>query len=220
MNKGRGDEMIAARLGGRHDMRKAKQRTSRGARLLVAALGVCAVAMTLSPRAAAQDAGKLEVGGDYNYVRTNVPPGGCGCINMNGGDGWLSYKVAPSWAIVGQIGVQHASNIGGSGGADLTFTSYLFGPRVSRRVGDRLVPFAQVLLGGAHASGSLAPQNSGLGGSANAFALTAGGGLDIGLTRHIAIRAAELDYYLTRFDNGVNERQNNFKFSAGVVFRF
>jgi peptidoglycan-associated lipoprotein len=96
----------------------------------------------------------------------------------------------------------------------------LFGGRFSHRIGDRLLPFAQVLLGGAHASGTLAPQNSGLGGSGNAFAFTAGAGLDIGLTRHLAIRAVDLDYYLTRFDNGVNQRQNNLKVSAGVIFRF
>jgi hypothetical protein len=43
---------------------------------------------------------------------------------------------------------------------------------------------------------------------------------DIGLTRRLAIRAVDLDYYLTRFDNGVNQRQNNLKVSAGVIFRF
>jgi hypothetical protein len=43
---------------------------------------------------------------------------------------------------------------------------------------------------------------------------------DIGLTRRLAIRAVDLDYYLTRFDNGINQRQNNLKVSAGVIFRF
>jgi hypothetical protein len=50
--------------------------------------------------------------------------------------------------------------------------------------------------------------------------MTAGGGLDIGLTRHIAVRAFEADYYLTRFDNGVNDHQNNLRIAAGVVIRF
>ena len=81
-------------------------------------------------------------------------------------------------------------------------------------------PSPRHLLGGAHAGGTLAPGNSGLPGSANAFALTAGGGLDIGLTRHIALRAFEADYYLTRFDNGVNDHQNNLRIEAGVIFRF
>jgi opacity protein-like surface antigen len=87
-------------------------------------------------------------------------------------------------------------------------------------VTQRLLPFGQVLFGGTHASGSLAPGSSGIAGSSNAFAMTAGGGLDVGLTRHFAIRPVELDYYLTRFNNGVNHHQNNFRFSAGVVVRF
>ncbi len=29
-----------------------------------------------------------------------------------------------------------------------------------------------------------------------------------------------LDYFPTRFDNAVNDHQNNFRFSAGVAFRF
>ena len=44
--------------------------------------------------------------------------------------------------------------------------------------------------------------------------MTAGGGLDIGLTEHIMLRAIQADYYLTHFDNGVNTRQNNFRIGA------
>jgi hypothetical protein len=54
-------------------------------------------------------------------------------------------------------------------------------------------------------------------GSANAFAMTAGGGLDISLTRRIALRAFEADYYLTRFDNRVSDQQNNLRIAAGVI---
>jgi hypothetical protein len=56
-------------------------------------------------------------------------------------------------------------------------------------------------------------------GSANAFAMTAGGGLDIGFTPHIALRAFEADYYLTRFENGTNDHQNNLRLGAGVMVR-
>jgi peptidoglycan-associated lipoprotein len=85
---------------------------------------------------------------------------------------------------------------------------------------DRFKPFAQVLFGGAHASGSLAPGSASISGSPNAFAMTGGGGLDIGLTEHILLRAIQADYYLTHFDNGVNTRQNNFRIGAGLVIHF
>jgi outer membrane immunogenic protein len=93
------------------------------AMLLGIALWLC---LLFSPRAGAQGAPKMEAGVDYNYVHTNAPPGGCGCISMNGGDGWFAYYLTGSFAAASQISAQHASNIGGVG-ADLTFTSYLFG---------------------------------------------------------------------------------------------
>jgi peptidoglycan-associated lipoprotein len=169
--------------------------------------------------ALAQDGSRVDVGVDYNYVRTNLPAGGCGCFALNGGSGWAAFNFSRSLGIVGEIASQEASNIS-STGADLTLTSFLAGPRYRRRVAGRFAPFIQLLLGGAHAGGSLAPGSSGLPGSANAFAMIAGGGLDIGLTRHIALRAFEADYYLTRFDNGTNDHQNNLRIAAGVIIRF
>ncbi|MGD0570886.1 MAG: hypothetical protein ABSA78_21005 [Candidatus Sulfotelmatobacter sp.] len=174
----------------------------------------------LAPRPALAQRGNLvDVGVDYNYVRTNAPSGDCGCFAMNGGSGWVAFNFSRSVGIVGEIASQYASNISSSG-ADLTLTSYLVGPRYAWGRAHHFAPFAQVLLGGAHASGSLAPGNSGLAGSANAFAMIAGGGLDIGLTHHIALRAFEADYYLTRFDNGVNDHQNNLRIAAGIIIRF
>ena len=38
--------------------------------------------------------------------------------------------------------------------------------------------------------------------------------------RHFAVRALEADYYRTQFSNGLNDRQNNLRLSAGVIFRF
>jgi len=174
----------------------------------------------LAPRPAlAQSRSRVDAGINYNYVRTNAPTGDCGCFAMNGGSGWVAINFSHSLGIVGEIASQHASNISNSG-ADLTLTSYLAGPRYTWGHVRHIAPFAQLLLGGAHASGSLAPGSSGLPGSANSFAMTAGGGLDIGLTRHFAVRVFEADYYLTRFENGVNDHQNNLRIAAGVIFRF
>jgi hypothetical protein len=122
-------------------------------------------------------------------------------------------------AIVGLVRGQRASDIDGSGD-DLTLTSLVAGPRYSIAVTRRFVPFAQVLLGGVHASGSLAPGNTVVEASSNAFAMLAGGRLDVGLNRLFTIRALEADHFMTRFKNGLNDRQNNIRLSAGVVVRF
>lgn len=185
-----------------------------------AVLGITVtVSLLFCASAQAQDGGRVNVGIDYNYVRTNAPPGGCGCIDLQGGDGWLSFNFTRHVAVVGLVSGQRASNIEGSG-ADLTLTTFVAGPRYSFEVGRRVAPFAQVLVGGAHASGSLAAGNILIDSSSNAFAMLAGGGLDIALNRHFAIRAVEADYFMTRFKNGVNDRQNNIRLSAGVAVRF
>lgn len=173
--------------------------------------------LLISPAAEAQDTPRVEVGLDYNYVHSNAPPGGCGCISMNGGDGWVAFNFTHSFAGVAQISGQRASDIDGVSGSDLTFVSYLFGPRFSLRRSDRFMPFGQALFGMTHATTDSALLGSN---SNNSFALTAGGGLDIGISRHFAIRPAQLDYFLTRFSNGSNDHQNNFRFSAGIYFRF
>lgn len=185
-------------------------------------LMLCGLAamMWIAPAAGAQeDHPPLELGVDYNYVRANGPPGGCSCFSMNGGNIWAAYSFTHSFSAVAEFSGQHAGNINASG-EDLTLFSYLFGPRYTLRSSDRWLPFAQVLVGGAHASGTYEPSLSGTSGSYNAFSLVAGGGLDIAVTHHIGIRAIEGDYYLTHFPNGVNGRQNNLRISAGLIFRF
>jgi outer membrane immunogenic protein len=174
---------------------------------------------TMASAQAAQRGFLADVGLNYNYVRINLPAGGCGCSALNGGSGWVAFNFSRSLGIAGEVASQEASNIS-STGADLTLTSFMAGPRYRWAGARHFAPFAQVLLGGAHASGTLAPGSSGLPGSANAFAMIAGGGVDINLTRHIALRAFEADYYLTRFDNGVNDHQNNLRIAAGVIIRF
>jgi len=171
----------------------------------------------LPPKSAivsAQSVSSMEMGASYNYVHTNAPPGGCGCFSMNGGGGWISYSPFAAVAIVGELSMQHASNVSGSG-AGLTLTSYQAGLRYRFPQVRRVVPFAQVLLGGSHASGNYASD----GGLSNAFAATMGGGIDVPLTSGVAVRAFQADYYFTHFPNAVNDHQNNLRISVGLVFK-
>src|SRR5262249_53118087 len=91
--------------------------------------------------------------------------------------------------------------------------SYLFGPRATFSRG-RVEPFAQVLIGGAHASSTL------FGVSQDSFAMTLGGGLDLKATNLIAIRVAQVEYFPTFFSIPfTNGGQSNLRVSAGIVFR-
>jgi outer membrane immunogenic protein len=76
-----------------------------------------------------------------------------------------------------------------------------------------LQPFAQVLVGGAHAGGGVA----GVADGTSAFAGRLGGGIDLPLTTGIAVRVIQADYYLTDFANSADNHQNNTLIGAGVV---
>jgi peptidoglycan-associated lipoprotein len=139
---------------------------------------------------------------------------------MNGGSATLSYQRTPSFGFVGEfLGVTNG-NVNSSG-HDLTLLSYLVGPRyrfVSHQ--SRWVPFGQILVGGSHANGSLYTATGTPSGSSNGFATTIGGGVDMAITPHLALRAVQADYFLTLLSNGTNNRQNNLRLSTGLVFRF
>lgn len=83
------------------------------------------------------------------------------------------------------------------------------------------MPFGEALFGAGH-SGSYATIYNTIhgiqagGSSNNSFALEAGGGLDIAITPYVSIRAAEVDYLLTRFSaQQISANQNNFRYMAG-----
>jgi hypothetical protein len=91
---------------------------------------------------------------------------------------------------------------------------------VSYRHFGRVTPFGQVLIGVAHANRFV----FGTPGTQNAYAMTAGGGVDVQLFNHFAIRAFQTEYFLTRFAVGTlirrNQTENNLRVSTGFVFRF
>jgi opacity protein-like surface antigen len=136
---------------------------------------------------------------------------------MYGGGGWLGYNVNSSLAVVGDVSGERTSKIGGNP-AGLTLTSFILGPRYSWHHANRIVPFAQLLMGGAHTSGALTSGTTGLTGSENAFAMTLGGGVDVLLRSRVTLRALQVDYYLTGFANGAKNNQNSIRIGAGIVF--
>ncbi len=190
--------------------------TKRNSIHLLTLVGLALGLATLFPvRAAAQDKSPFEAGVNYNYVRSNASPGQCGCFSLNGGAGWFALNLGKSLGAVAEISGQHVGNPDNSGDG-LNLVSYMFGPRY-RWGKSRLQPFGQTLFGASHATGAIATGGSG---SYNAFAMAAGGGADVNLKPHLALRAFEADYFLTLFKNGVNDHQNNLRISAGLLFRF
>jgi len=162
---------------------------------------------------------QLEAYGGHYYARFNVNANVPGIApsatyNGNGGGGQLEYNVNHWLGVVGDLGGFRATSSGSGSFAGGVFT-YLLGPRVNFRRG-KVTLFAQTLFGGVWTTDGIAQST----GPENNFAMTAGGGIDFKVSKHISIRPVQAEYFLTKIPDGLNNRQNNFRFGAGVVFRF
>ncbi len=166
-------------------------------------LALLAIFAYVLPAKAQEETPKAELYVGYDYVRVNALGTS---FNFNGGSGQLAYNVNNWLGAVGDLGGYYTSN-----GFRAGIISYLFGPRINLRGYRKVTPFAQVLFGGAR-SIDISPLN--------AFAMTAGGGVDFKISEHFAIRPVQAEYFLTKFTDGASNRQNNFRYSAGIVFRF
>ena len=151
----------------------------------------------------AQDAPGAEVSASYSYLRLGLPDG----VDHHGGSISVAGNFNHWLGLVADVGGYHAAPFG----VTLNTYTYMGGPRFSYRNSGRATPFVQVLLGGAHST----VKASGFSGSNNAFAFSAGAGLDVGLSKHLALRP-QLDFIGMRF-SGYTEK--SVRASLGIVFR-
>jgi hypothetical protein len=163
----------------------------------------------------------LEISFNYSYARSNAAPGQCGCFNMNGGSSEVAFHAFRPLSVVADLTGERATTIGAGAGNDLSLVVFTVGPRFSHRFASgRFTPFVQGLIGVAHGFDGVFPGSGGsLFGAASARAVLAGGGLDVTIHRHIAIRAIQADYLRTQLPNGQGNEQNLLRVSAGIVLR-
>src|SRR5215470_11151666 len=135
-------------------------------------------------------------------------------LTLNGGSSVAAFNVNHWLGIVGDLGVYDGS----PGISGLIGETYMAGPRFTYRKWRRMTPFAQGLIGGAHANST----NGGFLGANNALAFGGGAGGDLGIdhTGRFALRS-QLDFLNFRTAHNFSPDSNTgaFRFSAGVVFR-
>lgn len=179
---------------------------------------------------------KVDIFLGYSYLRAAPElASGNRLVDLNGGSASIAFNLSRYLAIAADFGGYddtrlrlagpgaNPPSVADSSGSAFT---YLFGPRLSFRNHSRITPFAQVLLGAAHAGKVTLSSCTGSSctplPAQTAFALTAGGGFDIRLVRHISIRAIQAEYLMTRFSDpttGAGNTQNDLRLSAGLLFR-
>lgn len=147
---------------------------------------------------------------------------------LNGWEGSAAYKTNRWFGIAADLSGFHVSYT--FPGLDsyaprARSLSYLFGPQISLPLA-RITPFAHFLLGATHINYSngldcgrlCAPT------SANSFTYAAGGGVDVTLAKHLALRG-QADLLHSGFSNSDNQltykyHETNARISTGIVFRF
>ena len=187
-------------------------------RSLLLATGFVFAAATFTPVCLAQQSHPVEVGVSYTYLHTNILPG-CNCFSLNGGDLQAAIGLNHHLQAIGEAGATHRGGITPDGYA-LTQVTYTFGLRYFPYPVARLRPFGESLFGGAHAMGSLSPSSNSIGGTSNAVAFLAGGGVALRVGRAIELQPARIDYELTNFHNGQANHQNDLRLSVGLLYRF
>ena len=192
----------------------------------------------------AQEFPRAEVGGNYSYVNYNPSSPYSQTHSLNGGGGELNFNINEFLGIKMDLqgygstltGFKIPPNptfpTGAQGHVEGNLFTYLFGPQIKVRA-HHIQPYGHLLFGGAHTNvygnafhticqpiaGGCAITKAP---TAQAFAMDFGGGVDIPVGKHVAIRPAQFDYLLTRFSNPFtgSNNQSNFRYSAGLLFSF
>jgi opacity protein-like surface antigen len=205
--------------------------------------------------ASAQDkTPEVEVFGGYSYLRADEDLIGIGDDNesLHGWNGSIAYSLNDWFGVEADFAGHYGSDrttriitpafdplpgfptVGFDFDADARQHTFLFGPRVTAR-GDRVTGFGHALFGGANIHREIrttpvTPVPPGINplsieDSETSFAMAVGGGIDINVSDHVAIRAIQADYLMTRYEDERSfgsgaDSQHNARFSVGIVFRF
>ena len=185
--------------------------------------------MLLSGGIASASCDRFEVSGGYDFFRLNTSvtittqPSGTGSgtstttnqsFNLNGWNAGAAVNANCWLGLVADISGTYGTPVVSGNNVTTHVYNYVFGPRINLRNSSRVTPFFEALFG--VSDKSLVSSTAGLNKSVNSFAAAFGGGVDIGITKNVAIRGRG-DYVLT---DSAGARQNNANVSVGLVLRF
>jgi len=168
-----------------------------------------------------QPAGRLDFAVTYNAAYAGAASDN-NPFWLNGGSAELAGQLYRGLGVVANVTGLHAGNTGA--GVPLNLLTTTFGPRYTwtpahRSASARTVSiFGEGLVGEAHGFDSLFPGASGANASALSLAVQVGGGVDIGLSKHLSLRAVQASWLRTQLPNTTTNVQNDLLLGAGIVF--
>src|SRR5216684_5677106 len=183
---------------------------------------------------------RVEVFGEYSYLRFNPTIPHLNNRSFNGGGGGLTFNLTRYFGIKGELMGYGSTTFSisttapivtpkgtipvGNFNSQANMFTYLFGPVVKFPT-SRFTPFGEILFGGSNSNGyaNLSRAIVAGGGTISAtgtqhpFTMAVGGGLDFHINKNFSIRPIELDWVLTRYTNPLSNtnNQNSFRYTAG-----
>jgi hypothetical protein len=195
--------------------------------------GLLFLTLALAFGAYAQDTPKVEIPLGFSMVNVHPNINDITSFNVFGGGGQIDFNFGNYFGIKADfMGYTQNSGLKVSqdgqilGKVNGNVFTYMFGPQIKKHTGV-FQPFAETLFGAAHTNlyGSICKLETGClsgNGNNNGFAMALGGGIDLQVSKHFAIRPVEVDYLLTRFSAnhvaGYTANQNNFRYFGGLEF--
>lgn len=152
----------------------------------------------------AQDIPRIQVFGGYSYTRFDSPS--FGFANTTGMNG---YNFSPAYNFFRGLGL--AAEISGQYGSNINLIDAAIGPQFLYPKG-KLLFFGHALFGEARSKVQVGKEEED-----SEFAVAVGGGMDLNVTSHFALRVFQVDYLHTTF---FQTSQNNMRFSTGLVYRW
>jgi hypothetical protein len=150
---------------------------------------------------------------------------GQGSFWFKGGGADVAVTFRNGLGIAASLTGDHASNV--TPGLDASKFTYLAGPRYTWTAWQdhagaaeqrRLQIFEQGLFGWTHGFNGLYPALPAATFNAGSYAVQAGGGLNLYLTKNFGLRLLEADYVRTNLPNGAANIQHDLRLSAGVTY--
>jgi len=159
------------------------------------------------------DAPKAELFAGYAYQRSNLSNfSSLSTENLSGETLQATVYMTRSIGITADVSHVTGTNLAQTG-FDIVRYTYLFGPTYAFRISPAITPFVHALFGEDHERSSVSYLQDI---STNSFAEDFGGGVDVKLLDHVALRLAQVDIMHTSHSGG----EGHFRYAAGVVFRF
>ncbi len=160
----------------------------------------------------------LQVGVRYVAIEANAPPGTCGCFFLQGAAMDAALPILPHIRAVVEVAGTTVDRVPTST-RGLSEITLLAGPRYTLPVRHFAIN-AQALFGAVRGFDSdfILTSTAHTDTSTN-FAMALGGSVDVPLSRSVLLRPVQIDYLQTNLPNGIDDRQRNIRFGAGVVFR-